>query len=127
MPVQTDVNGRFGHMLAQAVDRNGVSLRSLAEKLDYSYEQLRKLVRGESLPGEELRKQLCRLLDINPIRAEEAIAADKMEKRYGPAGLRVRKLSPRIARLEELIELLTDEQFESALAMIRGLVHSGRK
>ncbi len=119
--------GRFGALLAHAAANNGLSLKEVADRAGVSYEQIRKLALMHSHPSPLLLKELCRILSLDPSKAEDAVAADRMDRKYGAAGLRVRKLSPRVARLEELVGLLTDEQFEAALAMIRGLVQSGRK
>lgn len=124
MDIRIEPRGRFGRMLAQAVERRGISLAELATTLDYSYEQVRKLWIGLSLPSPLLLKELNKRLDMDPERAADAVAADRIERKYGAAGLRVRKVSPRMARIDELVNLLTDEQFECALAMLRGLAHS---
>ncbi len=128
MPIKMDVKGNFGNALAAAVDKKGVSLRELAELLDVTYEHLRKLIRSEALPSSYLLRDVCKHLGLNLADMEEAVIRDKMAKQYSAGALsKVMKRNPRMARLEPLVPLLSDAEYETVLAMIRGLVRPHQK
>lgn len=128
MPIKMDVQGNFGNALAAAVNKKGVSLRELAQPLDVTYEHLRKLIRSEALPSDYLLKDLCKHLGLNLADMEEAVTRDKMAKQYSAGALsKVMKRNPRIARLEPLISVLSDAEYETVLSMIRGLARPRQK
>lgn len=128
MPLKMDVRGHFGNALAAAVDKKGVSLRELAQRLDVTYEHLRKLIRNEALPSEYLLKDLCKHLGLNLGDMEEAVTRDKMARQYSAGSLsKVMKRNPRMTRLEPLVSVLSDAEYETVLAMVRGLVRPRQK
>jgi transcriptional regulator with XRE-family HTH domain len=114
--------GHFGTMFAQAIQRKGLSLRALAEKLDYTYEQMRKLYLGTSAPSPLLVKELSKILGMNVERAQQAATQDRMERRYGKQGLKALGRDPRLAELDAVAALLSDQQLQTVITVARGLV-----
>ncbi len=119
--VQMVPKGRFGMLMAEAVQRQGFSLRTLAVKLDYSYEQLRKLWQGGSSPSESLVVELCKVLKIDLDEARKAVTGDQMERRYGPDAFTVMGRDPRITDIEPLLAHLSKDQWDMVLTQIRAL------
>jgi transcriptional regulator with XRE-family HTH domain len=114
--------GRFGQLFNAAVERKHWSLYQLAEKLDYSYEQFRKILTGKSSPSPLLLKEFCRLLDMDMLTAETAVAADRMERKYGKSGLAALGQDPRLAQLNTVAGMLTDAEIATLVTVAQGLV-----
>lgn len=124
--VTMEAKGRFGQLLAAAVQKKGISLRDLAIRFDYSYEQMRKIWQGRS-PSNLLLKAICKELEIDPKKAEEAVTADRMQRRYGKSAYNVLGRDPRIADVEDLLPQLTKQEWDMFVAQIRGYVQQKRK
>lgn len=118
-----DVRGRFGQLFAAAVNKKGVSLRQVAAKFDYSYEQMRKLVQGRSYPSDELLHRLCSYIDLEFDEARKAANADRIEQRYGTseAYATIGK-SPRLADIEPYLSQLSDREWQMFVTQIAGYV-----
>lgn len=125
--VTMEAHGRFGQLLAAAVQKKGVSLRDIAAKLDYTYEQMRKLWLGHSAPSKLLMKALCKELDIDFGAAEKATTADRMERTYGKAGFGVLGRDPRLMEIEDLLPQLSKAEWDMFVSQMRGFVHQKRK
>jgi transcriptional regulator with XRE-family HTH domain len=128
--LQIEAHGRFGNMLATALDKKGISLRDLAVATDYSYENMRKLVRGDAWPSEAHLKDLCKILSphMSFAEAQQAATTDRIEHKHGSDGLKsLGRSSPRMSAFEELVPLLSDAESDMALSMIRGIVRDKRK
>src|ERR1700756_762545 len=110
--VSMDAHGRFGQMFIAAVNKNGLSLRHIAAKFDYSYEQMRKLVNGTSWPSAQLLRSLSEYLGMNYDDALRAANADRMEKRYGTTEAnQVIGRNPRVSDIEPYLSQLDDREW----------------
>jgi transcriptional regulator with XRE-family HTH domain len=116
--------GHFGAMFAQAIEKKGLTLRALAEKTDYSYEQMRKLYLGTSAPSPLLVKELSKILGMKGEEAQQAATQDRMERRYGKQGLEALGRDPRLAELDAVAALLSDQDLQAVITVARGLVKS---
>ena len=126
--VSMDAHGRFGQMFVSAVDKKGVSLRQVAAKFDYSYEQMRKLVQGKSWPSEKLLHPLCQFLDMNYDEALLAANGDRMEKQYGTTEAnKVMGRNPRLSDIEPYLPQLNDREWNMFVAQIAGYVRERRR
>lgn len=125
--VQMMPESRFGTLMAEAVQKQGISLRTLAVKLDYSYEQLRKIWQGQSSPGEDLRHRLSEILKIDPDTADKAVIADQMQRKHGAGAYNVLGRDPRIADIEPLLPQLTKAEWGMFVTQIRAVVQAKMK
>jgi len=119
--------GRFGQMLAGAVQKKGISLRDLAVQLDYSYEQMRKIFLGTSSPSVLLVKELAKRLGMDREEAEQAATADRLQRRFGKAGLKALGRDPRLAALDAVAALLSDKELQTVITVARGLVKARKQ
>jgi transcriptional regulator with XRE-family HTH domain len=125
--VSIEASGRFGQMFAAAVSRERLSLRDIAAKLQYTYEQMRKLWIGTSSPSPLLLKDICRVLHLDFDKAQEAANADRAERKFGTASLTIQGRDPRLADIEELLPQLSDQEWDMFVAQMRGFVHLKRR
>jgi transcriptional regulator with XRE-family HTH domain len=114
--------GHFGTMFAQAIQRKGLTLRALAEKTDYSYEQMRKLYLGTSAPSPLLVKELSKILGMKVEDAQQAATQDRMERRYGKQGLKALGRDPRLAELDAVCGSLSERDLQTVVTVAKGLV-----
>lgn len=113
--------GRFGMLMAEAVQKQGISLRTLAVKLDYSYEQMRKILQGGSSPGNTLLIDLCKALKIDLEEAKKAVTGDQMERAHGAGAFDAIGIDPRLADIEPLLPHLSKEQWSMIMTQIKAL------
>jgi hypothetical protein len=119
--------GRFGHLLAQAMEKKGITLSVLATKIDYTYEQCRKLYIGTSSPSPLLLKEFCKVLDMSFVAADAAATVDRMERRYGKIGMMTLGLDPRLSALNAVAAVLTDTEIATLVTVAQGLINSRKR
>jgi hypothetical protein len=119
--------GRFGQLLAQAIEKKGICLNELAAKIDCTYEQCRKIFIGTSSPGTLRVKEICKVLDMDPVTGEVAAAADRMARRYGKAGLKALGQDPRLSALNAVAGVLTDAEIGTLVTVAQGLINARKQ
>ena len=118
-------SGTFAALLRSAMHALGLSIDQTAERSGRSYEHIRKLVNGEALPSPLLVEKLAQVTGLPVAHAQQAAERDKLMRQYTPETLaKVTKTSARLERFRPLLESLTDEQADTAYAMLQGLVNS---
>jgi transcriptional regulator with XRE-family HTH domain len=117
-------SGRFAQFLRQGVERKGISLSELASRIDYSYEQMRKLWQGKSSPSPLLVKELSKQLDIDLKTAQAAVAADRAARAF--PGVEIGTSDARLAPLTAVAGLLDERELATLITVAQGLV-AGRK
>ncbi len=108
------------------MSRERLSLRDLAAKIEYTYEQLRKVWIGTSSPSPLLLSEICRFLHIGFDSAQKAVNADRTERNLGRTALNMRDRDPRLADIEELLPELSDQEWGMFVAQMRGFAHQKR-
>jgi transcriptional regulator with XRE-family HTH domain len=119
--------GQFGTMFAQAIEAKGISLGSVAQKVGRSYEQTRKVFLGTSTPSSALVTRLSKILGMEVERAQEAATQDRMQRRFGAKGLKALGRDPRLAALDAVARLLSDQDLQTVITVARGLVKSRKQ
>ena len=119
--------GHFGTIFSQAIQKKGLSLRALAEKTEYSYEQMRKLYLGTSAPSPLLVKELSKILGMKIEDAQQAATQDRMERRYGKPGLKALGRDPRLATLDAAASVLTDAELATLVAVAQGMAKARKR
>ena len=115
----------FATLLTSAMRALGLSIQDTAELSGRSYEHIRKLVNGEALPSPLLVEKLAAVTKLPVAHAQQAAERDKLLRQYTPQTLaQVTKVSTRLERFRPLLEALTDEQADTAHAMLQGLVNA---
>lgn len=83
----TDADSNKGRTLPQLITEAmtglGLSIRELALRLEVTYEHTRKIVNGDQIPPPRLRKDIVRVLGLNPEHVEALAKAAKMRKTFG--------------------------------------------
>jgi hypothetical protein len=122
-----DSVGRFGTAFADALHRNGTTLVEFARMIDGSYENLRKVYKGLSLPGQFIVEMCIKHLKMDRQEVEKLIAQDRIEKKVGKRAMQsVFGRHPRMGEFDALIPLLTEDQIDGILAQIRATIKHNR-
>jgi transcriptional regulator with XRE-family HTH domain len=119
--IKVESKGRFAAALKGAVEKSGMSLADLAQKLDLSYEHVRKLVAGLAYPSMSLLQILASTLGADRDKLEQLIETDKFHRdyKYLPKSM---KQSPELEPFEPIIPKLSPVGREMLLQMAKTLL-----
>lgn len=124
--IDIDPTGRFSTALKQAIEEADLTLNELADKVDGTYENMRKLVAGKSLPSTHILPALARVLHADRKEWEELVEADRLYKKYKhlPKFLGTSK---EMERFEPVIPKLSKEGQETLFKMAKKLLSEERQ
>lgn len=113
--------------LQQAMDAAGISIRDVAEQTGSSYENIRRLVKGMSIPSESLLRSICEVVGLDRGEMSKLARADKMRKTYGTVPLELAGKKPGMELLERVWDDLTREQQHGITTMAQGWAKMNRR
>lgn len=114
--------GQFATAMNDALKEKKMSMQDVADALDITYEHTRKICHSMAFPGKHTLKPLCRLLGLDLDEMHRLVVSDKIEHKYGGLPYELAGKSEKFKTLERLLPKLTDEQFNTVLGMIEGMV-----
>lgn len=121
--INMDADGRFGNLFKTTANEKGIPLDAIAAHLNYSYEQMRKLVQNRSLPSPEVLKKLCAFVGIDFKLAQQSVLVDNIERTYGVDALyALVGKNPRLAEIDPYLSQLDDSEWRMFVAQIAGYV-----
>jgi ribosome-binding protein aMBF1 (putative translation factor) len=94
-----DKLGFFCEKLMDGMAKSGLSQKMTAVRLGCSYEYVRKMIRGESLPSPSLLNKLCSIFHWKTKKIERLVHLDKCRRQYGPTFWTVLDKNPRYGPL----------------------------
>jgi transcriptional regulator with XRE-family HTH domain len=112
----------IGQIITDKMDEKGMSIKDLSQKLDITYEHVRRIVRGEGVPARYTLRQICEELGIPVKQAEKIATRDKVKKKYGPAYLELTGVKPGMETINRLWDSLTEEQQTDVKTMVEAWV-----
>jgi hypothetical protein len=118
--------GQFAMAISERLAVKDWDMADLSRRIDVSYEFARKLVKGLVFPSRELLNRICEVLELDREKMWGLAVADKIKKKYGSLPSTLTGKEPRFAELEPLLPRLTQEQFETMLAMVEVLANRNR-
>ena len=119
--INIKANGRFSKALKEAVERQSFSLTELAQRVDSTYEHMRKLVAGRAYPSRDLLLRLAALLRADVNRWDEFCQWDRLHRQYGGIPKCV-QLSDSMKPFKRVVPKLSPEQRATLLAFARVLM-----
>jgi hypothetical protein len=117
----------FAKALEEGLEAKGADIATLARELGTSYEYARQLVRGYTLPGKLLLKNICTVLDLDQEEMRKLVLGDKISKKYGGIPPELTGKDPRFLEIERLLPQLTEEQFDFILGAVDGIARRNRR
>jgi transcriptional regulator with XRE-family HTH domain len=118
---------RVSEAVNAAMEASELSIRQLALRVGVTYEQIRKVSRGESAPSALLLKELCAILDLDLEKMTEKLAADKIERKYGELPALMSGKNPELAPLELVWPRLTEAQKKDLIHWAQHWARQNRK
>lgn len=104
----------------------GLGIRDVAEKLDLTYEHVRRIVRGEAIPSRYILKPLSELLGLNYEDVETLAMAERIRKKYGAIQVDILPRNAAFEPVEKVWNKLNDKQRKDALTMMQGWAKNNR-
>src|ERR1700737_3048184 len=87
-----------GKMIQQEMDKKGWNVQNLTDEVGSTYEYVRKVVRGLTLPSKYMLHTIASKLDMKVEELERAMVEDSILHKHGKAALRFRGIEPRVAK-----------------------------
>jgi transcriptional regulator with XRE-family HTH domain len=108
---------RVGQMIAEAMGKCNIPIRDLSRRLEFSYEHIRRIVRGECIPSKPALRMLCQELGIDFAKADRLATADRMNKKFGEVPAEISQKKPGMEPLERVWDDLLPGQQQDLIAM----------
>lgn len=120
-------NPDVGYMIQSIMTKNGWSLRDVADraaslKKPFSYEHLRKIIKGNTTPSMYLLERIAQALDVDPNVLMNAQLKTTITRKFGREYLRSLNITEEMYEMDKLMKLLTPEQRSMVMGSIRALV-----
>lgn len=97
-----------------------LTLRDLSRRLNYSYEHLRKILKGEPVVSQEFNQQLCDLLGLDAPKMWSLMTREKVAKRFKGVPMPLRPPSDEF--FAENWSRLTPENVETLRQMMEAML-----
>lgn len=123
--IDIEPSGRFSTALKAAIEEADLSLVELAQKIDSSYEHMRKLVAGKAYPSIHLLRILANILKADKEEWAELVESDKLHAKYKHLPKFLNQ-SPAMEKFQPVIPRLTEENQDVLLQMARTLLKQQR-
>ena len=126
MAVEIEPTGRFGTGLRSAMDAKGISAKHLADRVNITYEHVRKLIRGDAYPSKALLSLICDALSWDAEKATQLASTDKIERKFGGVPALLAGKNPELVEIERHWEYLNAEQKETVKVLVSALADRNR-
>lgn len=122
MPENTTV----GYIIQQEMQKRNWKLRDVAAqsaklKKPFSYEHLRKIIKGTTNPSLDLLTRIAKVLDLDVTELTRHQVEASVSRQYGREFLKTLDISPEMYEMDKLMRLLHPTQRNSVMMMIRSL------
>lgn len=104
--------GFFNARLLHRMNELDLSITELANRVDLTYEQVRKLRLGHCLPSPSALEKLCAVLKVSKRDMSQRVVMDRMIFKFGDAVWIFWGINPKAAPLYILFPILTEEEQE---------------
>ena len=107
-----EIKTRVGAKINEALEDRGISIRAFAIAMEATYEHIRRIVRGESLPSKPMLRQMAEHLGLDASELIQDLAFDSITKRWGGLPQELSNKKPGMATIERCWDDLNPEQQE---------------
>lgn len=124
---EIEAGNDVGRYIASEMQRRGWSLRDAVEeakkkKHAFSYEHLRKIIKGNTQPSAAILEKVARTFGIKPSVLLTVHHRSMSIRKYGRDYLETMNISPEIYELDDLMKGLLPVQRSMVLTQIKALV-----
>jgi hypothetical protein len=111
--------GFFSERLLQSMALQKITSRQLAPRIGCSYEFVRRMTRGESLPSAKLLGKICSLFRWSRTEANELVRVDECRRKFGTVFWTSIGKNPRMEPVYILFPYFTDGEQNVIIAALR--------
>ena len=108
---------RIGQVISEEMGKCKIPIKDLSRRLEFSYEHVRRIVRGECIPSKPALRMLCQELGIDFAKADRLATADRMNKKFGEVPAEISQKKPSMEPLERVWDDLLPGQQQDLIAM----------
>jgi len=126
--IPVDFGDDVGRFIQSEMRRRNWSLRdAVAEaakknKHPFSYEHLRKIIKGTTYPSVEVLEKVAKTFDLNPSALLSMHHKSTITRKYGRDYLESLNVTPEMYEIDKLMKGLLPEQRELVIIQIKALV-----
>jgi len=102
--------GFFSEQLADSMARHNLTAKALAPRVKCSYENIRRMLDGQSLPSLRLLRRLCKTFGWTEKKLRRFVMMDQARRKFGDTLWIMQGRNPRWEPLYILWEFLTPEE-----------------
>jgi transcriptional regulator with XRE-family HTH domain len=117
---------QLAELLTSKMEEQGMTMNELAEKLDVTYEHVRRIVRGEGIPSKYVLKLIAEVFKFKYHDLEKIAVSDKIKKKYGSIPAELAGKDPTLEPLEKLWFKLHEEQRAALIDMASSFARRNR-
>lgn len=125
---EIEAGNDVGRFIASEMQRRGWSLRDAVEhatkknKRPFSYEHLRKIIKGNTNPSAEVLEKIAKTFDIDASTLLTMHHRATITRKYGADYLEAMDITPEMYELDNLMKGLLPAQREIVIMQIKALV-----
>jgi hypothetical protein len=119
-----------GRFIQAEMNRRGWSLRDAVavaakkNKKPFSYEHLRKIIKGNTHPSVEMLEMVAKTFGMEPSVLLTMQRKSAITRKYGPEYLATMNITPEMYEMDSLMKGLLPSQREMVITQIKALVES---
>lgn len=114
-------------LVSEAMDKKGLTIKDLAEKLDITAEHTRRIVRGLYTPNKVALKGICLVLDLPFDETYRIALSERIRKKYGVVADNLEVRPKGLEPIEKSWEFLTKAQQKDVVSMVTSWAANNKK
>jgi transcriptional regulator with XRE-family HTH domain len=118
---------RTAERLLQRMEELNLSIGDLSEKVGTTYEHVRSLLRGKSIPSKLMVQSLAKTLRMDKAELERLATADRIRAKFGKIPLELSGKNPELEPLERLWDNLSQEHKADLIAQAEAWARRDRE
>jgi hypothetical protein len=124
-----DAGNDLGRFIQSEMNRRGWSLRDAVttaakkNKRPFSYEHLRKIIKGNTQPSADVLEKIAKTFDMEPSVLLTIHHKSTIARKYGPDYLESMNITPEMYEIDSLMKSLSPDQRKFILIQIKALVN----
>lgn len=106
---------KLAQFIEEAMNDTGMSIKDVAMNSETTYEHIRRIVRGESIPSKYALREICRVLGADFPTALKLSQTDKLHKTFGDLPAELAGKRPELQPIERVWDDLSEQHKKDLL------------
>ncbi len=116
MALKMNLPTRTGEVLTEQMQKHKLSIADVAEKLGTSYEHVRSMAKGNTLPSKLMVQALADTLKMKRDELDRVVTADRIRVKFGTIPLELAGKNPELEPLERVWNHLSQDHKADLIA-----------